>query len=250
MEFVEEKKAMKIMLDESTQTDQIVDEETEKEIIHGATGQEDDKDERRIYNYSGECWDEKYLSPHLLTTGYEAKLIANKLSFGIYSFHYFTDAFCNELVKDLKNYDNWTKDRHGNYPTNDVLLEEYNPNLHQIYSTCINNIVLPLINTIYEGSTFKKENFNHETFIVRYKPGIQNSLRLHHDSSTFSIILNLSQDGVDFEGGGTYFPQHEVLVKPPKGHLVIHPGKMTHWHGVRPITSGERYVIVSFCRDY
>ena len=64
-----------------------------------------------------------------------------------------------------------------------------------------------------------------------------------------SIILNLSQDGVDFEGGGTYFPQHEKLIKEPKGNLVVHPGRMTHWHGVRPITSGERYVIVSFCKE-
>jgi|UniRef100_A0A6C0FDK5 hypothetical protein len=250
MEFEEKKTTLKIMLDETTQTEEPEIEENIKITMKETKEEESEEDKIRIYNYSGDCWDNKYLSSHLLTTSYEAKLITNKLSFGMYSFHYFTDAFCDELVKDLKGFDGWTKDRHGNYPTNDVLLEEYNPNLHQIYSTCINNIVLPLINTVYEGSTFKKENFNHETFIVRYKPGVQSSLRLHHDSSTFSIILNLSQDGVDFEGGGTYFPQHEVLVKPPKGHLVIHPGKMTHWHGVRPITSGERYVIVSFCKDY
>tara|TARA_A100001015_G_C15011238_1_gene723194 strand:- start:1061 stop:1822 length:762 start_codon:yes stop_codon:yes gene_type:complete len=253
MEFEEKKTTLKIMIDETTQTDVQEDEENIKITMEETKEQEQEQEEgdgRRIYNYCGEGWDNKYLSPHLLTTGYEAKLITNKLSFGIYSFHYFTDAFCDELVKDLRNFDGWTKDRHGNYPTNDVLLHEYNPHLHEIYSTCLNNIVLPLVNTIYEGSTFKKENFNHETFIVRYKPGVQNSLRLHHDASTFSVILNLSQDEVDFKGGGTYFPQHEALIKPPKGYLVVHPGKMTHWHGVRPITSGERYVIVSFCKDY
>ena len=164
MEFEENK--MKIMLDETTQTDEIVNEESKQEITENQKEEEKEEDERRIYNYSGDCWDEKYLSPHLLTTGYEAKLITNKLSFGIYSFHYFTDTFCNELVKDLKGFDGWTKDRHGNYPTNDVLLKEYNENLHGIYSTCINNIVIPIVNTIYEGSTFKKENFQHETFIV------------------------------------------------------------------------------------
>ena len=186
----------------------------------------------------------------MLTTGYEAKLIANKLSFGIYSFNYFTNTFCDELVRDLKKFDGWTKDRHGNYPTNDVLLKDYHPTLFGIYDTCIRNIVIPLVNTIYEGSTFKGDKIKHETFIIRYKPGVQNSLRLHHDASVFSIILNLSQEGIDFEGGGTYFPQHEKLIKESKGNLVMHPGKMTHWHGVRPITSGERYVIVSFCRDY
>lgn len=203
-----------------------------------------------IYKYASDKWDEKYISSHLLTTGYEAKLIANKLSFGIYSFNYFTNTFCDELVRDLKKFDGWTKDRHGNYPTNDVLLKDYHPTLFGIYDTCIRNIVIPLVNTIYEGSTFKGDKIKHETFIIRYKPGVQNSLRLHHDASVFSIILNLSQEGIDFEGGGTYFPQHEKLIKESKGNLVMHPGKMTHWHGVRPITSGERYVIVSFCRDY
>lgn len=203
-----------------------------------------------IYKYASDKWDQKYISSHLLTTGYEAKLIANKLSFGIYSFNYFTNTFCDELVRDLKKFDGWTKDRHGNYPTNDVLLKDYHPTLFGIYDTCIRNIVIPLVNTIYEGSTFKSDKIKHETFIVRYKPGVQNSLRLHHDSSVFSIILNLSQEGIDFEGGGTYFPQHDKLIKESKGNLVMHPGKMTHWHGVRPITSGERYVIVSFCKDY
>ena len=144
-DFEEKKTIMKIMLDETTQTEEIENEESNKNIVENQEEEKKEEDERRIYNYSGDCWDEKYLSPHLLTTGYEAKLITNKISFGIYSFHYFTDAFCNELVKDLKSFDNWTKERHGNYPTNDVLLEEYNPNLHAIYSTCINNIVIHCI---------------------------------------------------------------------------------------------------------
>ena len=32
-----------------------------------------------IYKYASDKWDQKYISSHLLTTGYEAKLIANKL---------------------------------------------------------------------------------------------------------------------------------------------------------------------------
>ena len=84
MEFEENK--MKIMLDETTQTDEIVNEESKQEITENQKKKKKEEDERRIYNYSEDCWDEKYLSPHLLTTGYEAKLITNKLSFGIYSF--------------------------------------------------------------------------------------------------------------------------------------------------------------------
>ena len=201
-----------------------------------------------IYKYNSKYWDKKYLSLDLLSTNYEAKLITNKLSFGLYHFHFFKDNFCNELVTDLKKFKGWTKNRHDNFPTNDVLLKEYNSNLYDIYTNCLKNIVLPIINKVYDGSTYKAKKLEHETFIIRYRPELQNSLNLHHDASEFSVILNLSKEGEDFEGGGTYFPQHELLLKASKGHLVMHPGRMTHYHGVRPITSGERYVIVSFCK--
>ena len=201
-----------------------------------------------IYKYNSKYWDKKYLSLDLLSTNYEAKLVTNKLSFGLYHFHFFKDNFCNELVSDLKKFEGWTKNRHENFPTNDVLLKEYNSNLYDIYTNCLKNIVLPIINKVYDGSTYKAKKLEHETFIIRYRPELQNSLNLHHDASEFSVILNLSKEGEDFEGGGTYFPQHELLLKAPKGHLVMHPGRMTHYHGVRPITSGERYVIVSFCK--
>ena len=201
-----------------------------------------------IYKYNSKYWDKKYLSLDLLSTNYEAKLITNKLSFGLYHFHFFKDNFCNELVSDLKKFEVWTKNRHENFPTNDVLLKEYNSNLYDIYTNCLKNIVLPIINKVYDGSTYKAKKLEHETFIIRYRPELQNSLNLHHDASEFSVILNLSKEGEDFEGGGTYFPQHELLLKASKGHLVMHPGRMTHYHGVRPITSGERYVIVSFCK--
>ena len=228
----------KIVENQPDEKPEVLNEEVEKLINEQIT----------IYTYNKKFWDKKYLSLDLISSNYEAKLITNKLSFGLYNFHFFKDTFCDELVNDLKKFNGWTENRHDHFPTNDILLQKYNSNLHNIYTSCIKNIVIPIVNKIYEGSTYKPERLTHETFIIRYKPGLQNSLNLHHDASEFSIILNLSQEGEDFEGGGTYFPQHELLVKAPKGHLVMHPGRMTHWHGVRPITSGERYAIVSFCK--
>ena len=84
---------------------------------------------------------------------------------------------------------------------------------------------------------------------MKHRPIGLGMMGLHDVLHKMNIIID-SQEGIDFEGGGTYFPQHDKLIKESKGNLVMHPGKMTHWHGVRPITSGERYVIVSFCKDY
>ena len=36
-------------------------------------------------------------------------------------------------------------------------------------------------------------------FVVRYKPGEQDHLRPHHDTSTYSVNLALNRPGIDFE---------------------------------------------------
>ncbi len=45
----------------------------------------------------------------------------------------------------------------------------------------------------------------------------------------------------DFLGGELYYPQHDIVVKPKPGLAVIHPGDIYYLHGVKPVTSGERY---------
>ena len=116
------------------------------------------QDDTTIYNYNDKYWNKKYLSYDLISTNYEAKLITTKVSFGIYQLHFFKDNFCNELVSDLKKFDGWTQNRHKNYPTNDILLKDYNDKLYNLYTCCLKNIVIPIINKIYEGSTFLLKN--------------------------------------------------------------------------------------------
>jgi hypothetical protein len=179
-------------------------------------------------------------------SNYEYLLISNKHIFGLYSMPLFSNFFCDELLKDLKKFNNFTKNRHEFYPTNDILLIDYNKQLFNIYDSILKNIILKFINDIYYQE-FDEKIFSHETFIVRYKPEVQGYLGIHHDTSLFTCITTLSSID-DYEGGGTYFTEHNYLLKSKKGEVVVHPGVLTHRHGVRPITKGERYAIVSFCR--
>jgi len=50
----------------------------------------------------------------------------------------------------------------------------------------------------------------------------------------------------DFDGGEIYFPQHNLELKPVPGMMLTFPGTREYLHGVRPVTSGIRYVISSF----
>lgn len=50
----------------------------------------------------------------------------------------------------------------------------------------------------------------------------------------------------EFDGGELYYPQHDIEIKPEPGLAVAHPGDIHFLHGVRPITSGERWTTPSF----
>ena len=50
----------------------------------------------------------------------------------------------------------------------------------------------------------------------------------------------------DFEGGELYYPDHDIIVKPEPGLAVLHPGDIHYLHGVKMVTSGERYTSPAF----
>ena len=198
-----------------------------------------------IFDYKENVWEKKCLAKELLMSNYNYELISTEESFGMYTFPLFSKEFCKEMVSKLKKFDNWTKDRHELYPTNDVLIDDFDKRFSEIYNATLYNIVRHAINSLYDADI--NDSFTHETFIIRYNPEIQGHLDLHHDHSSFTVCITFSGED-EYEGGGTWFPKHKKLLKAGRGVVTIHPGIMTHKHGVRPITKGERYSMVSFCK--
>jgi len=50
----------------------------------------------------------------------------------------------------------------------------------------------------------------------------------------------------DFTGGELYFPQHDIEITPKPGLAVMFVGDRNYLHGVRTVTSGERWTTPSF----
>ena len=84
-------------------------------------------------------------------------------------------------------------------------------------------------------------------FVVRYRPDEQPFLRPHHDSSTYTINVALNNAGIDFEGGGCRFLRYNCTVRDTKkGWMLMHPGRLTHYHEGLYVTKGTRYIMISF----
>lgn len=50
----------------------------------------------------------------------------------------------------------------------------------------------------------------------------------------------------DYEGGELYFPDHDIEFRPQALSWIVFPGGIENIHGVKEITKGTRYTMVSF----
>jgi predicted 2-oxoglutarate/Fe(II)-dependent dioxygenase YbiX len=84
-----------------------------------------------------------------------------------------------------------------------------------------------------------------EAVFFRNENGIQME-SINNPSSLFIEYAALTYLNDDYEGGEIYFPEYDMEIKPKAGTLVFFPGSDLYMHGVRPITSGTRYAIMTF----
>lgn len=166
-----------------------------------------------------------------------------------YAARVFNDRFCKELREVVIAEDNWSSGKNDderiqggyeNVPTQDIHMNQFG--WHESWETVLRLFLRPLVYRAYEGFTFKpKINI---AFVIRYSMQGQRNLRPHNDAShvTTTVLLNSN-----FTGGGVRFTRYNcsLTVREP-GTLLMHPGRVTHNHLAFPITSGERYVLVSF----
>ena len=179
----------------------------------------------------------------------------NEICNGAYVFPLFSDAFCNELIKETEKYGKWSPggddkrpdNRLGgvveNVPTQDIHLNQIN--FDKQWEHIVFNYIAPIASHIYDGYSTKSINIS---FVIKYSVDGQKELKYHHDSSTYTLKVALNRRNIDFEGGGAYFLKYKASDGDymDRGMGIIHPGKLTHKHKGVPITSGTRYVLVSF----
>ena len=84
----------------------------------------------------------------------------------------------------------------------------------------------------------------HPTMIRNGNRSSQSFLPLHTDQSSHSFIIPLNSSS-EFEGGGTYFPSLDCILRPGAGQALCFPGGIL-LHGGQPITAGTRYLLAVF----
>ena len=135
----------------------------------------------------------------------------------------------------------------NNRQCSSTILKRINPEIY----TLIDHYIDKMAQTI--NSLYNCRVSNRPPCIIRWFPGIEQ--RPHADKQmndgspnpfpTYDIN-SLFYWNDDFEGGELYYPQHDITIKPEPGLAVFHPGDIHYLHGVKMVTSGERYTTPAF----
>jgi GR25 family glycosyltransferase involved in LPS biosynthesis len=198
-----------------------------------------------IYDMDSMDWKSKYIHPNYTTdiSDYQEPCA------DVFVFPLFTPVFCKELIDICDKANLWSDGKKGkidkrignyeNVPTQDIHLKQIE--FEKQWEKIVFDYISPVVYKLYNRYTTKKINIS---FVVKYSMEGQKELVPHHDSSTYTVNICLNDE---FEGGGCNFiRQNYKLMNKQIGYASVHPGKLTHYHSGLPITSGKRYILVSF----
>jgi len=166
--------------------------------------------------------------------------------------------FCESLVNEIKkypsvlNFDGPLSDllRKGSFLNTFLSNNEFTKTIEGIIESTIDVIVKQYTKDVRPLYYAYGDEFKHYTYhILKYSP--EDYFKIHHDhyaetlnySRLLSVVIYLNED---YEGGELEFPSvgidKEYTFK--TGDAIVFPSHWMFYHGVKPITSGERYAIV------
>ncbi|RZF36466.1 hypothetical protein LSTR_LSTR009562 [Laodelphax striatellus] len=197
-------------------------------------------------------WEQRYLHPEYMKNLDPNTTIAQPCP-DVYWFPVTSPRFWKELIEIVENFGEWSdgsnKDErlpggYENVPTRDIHMNQVG--YERSWLELLQQYVRPIQEKVFIGY-FHDPPRSLMNFVVRYRPDEQPLLRPHHDSSTYTVNLALNRPKIDYEGGGCKFIRYNCSVENTKiGWMLMHPGRLTHYHEGLLVTKGTRYIMISF----
>jgi hypothetical protein len=180
------------------------------------------------------------------------KLLKQLTPTRLYTFEMLSPKFCRELIEEVEHFENsgMPVSRPNSMNNYGCILDDFG--FTPLITLIREKYISPLARLLYPD--YNGDHLDsHHAFIVQYKVTEDKSLNFHYDEAEVTLNVCL---GKEFTGGSLYFrglladpsthdENFEVEHKP--GQALLHIGR--HRHGANPITSGERYNLIIWCRS-
>jgi hypothetical protein len=156
---------------------------------------------------------------------------------------FLTKDFCETLIDCAKEFSNWEGPEDQTYPTQNLHLHKELPVFHQLINEGLEDQIWRKAQKWWNVDRIQTKDL----FIIKYSTDTQTSLDLHHDDSFISASIKLNND---YDGGALYFPHQRFSTEDiPAGNIILWPSKVTHLHGAKKITAGEKYSITIWTEE-
>lgn len=197
-------------------------------------------------------WHRRYIHPNFSKV-LDPNIALEQPCPDVFWFPVLSEAFTTELVATMEAFGKWSDGTNNdvrlaggyeNVPTRDIHMNQVD--LEPTWLLFLREYIRPVQEKVFTGY-FHDPPKSIMNFVVRYAPDEQPLLRPHHDSSTYTINVALNRVHQDYEGGGCRFIRQNCSVTElRRGWSLIHPGRLTHYHEGLRVTSGVRYIMISF----
>ncbi|MEO8162311.1 MAG: hypothetical protein ABI590_00905 [Ilumatobacteraceae bacterium] len=167
---------------------------------------------------------------------------SSKLGDELLSIPFWKPEFCKAIIRAAEVVGGFDVNEGDPVPGHEISLAAISPRLFDAVQHDIGRRVWPQFREHWPLIDYHGIN---DAFIIKFKPGGQEELRLHHDVAQVSASVKLNDA---YEGAVLEFPrQHITNSSLPVGTLLAWPSLVTHPHRSTAITSGVKYSLTIWC---
>jgi len=159
----------------------------------------------------------------------------------VYQLQFWTPEFCAVVIRaaELVGFE---PDPDDPVPGHEVSLATVSPVLFTAVQDDIGMRIWPQLQDVWPLIEYRGLR---DAFVIRYRAGEQESLRLHQDIGQISATVRLNDD---YEGAALAFPRQRYdNTLQSIGSLLAWPSLVTHPHEATRLTRGVKYALTIWC---
>ena len=155
---------------------------------------------------------------------------------------FWTSEFCDAVIRAGEAAGGFIHQPDDPVPGHEISLAAISPRLFEALENDVGARMWPAIRQWWPYVDYHGLR---DAFIIKYSPGEQEELRMHHDVAQVSASIKLNSD---YTGAELEFPRQKFTnADVPVGSLLAWPSLVTHPHASRPLTSGTKYSLTIWC---
>jgi 2OG-Fe(II) oxygenase superfamily len=151
---------------------------------------------------------------------------------------FWTEGFCDVVIRAAEAVGAFAPQPDDPVPGHEISLAAIAPRLYELVEHDLGVRVWPELQTVWPYVDYHGLR---DAFVIRYAPGEQEHLRIHHDIAQLSGSVKLN---AGYTGAELAFPRQGVTNETTGvGELLVWPSLVTHPHETLPLRSGVKYAL-------